>query len=89
MFAREQVPPVPYDEARNMIGGGAREMIEAGLESSGRAVGPDDLNRMFGHFIEHYSAHIADHSRPFPGARCRARQARLAGLPLCRLHQQA
>jgi len=67
VFAREQLPPVPYDEGRNMIGGGARKMIEAGLNLSGRAVGPDDLNRMFRHFIEHYSAHIADHSRLFPG----------------------
>jgi phosphoglycolate phosphatase len=67
VFAREQLPPVPYDEARNMIGGGARKMIEAGLKLEGRAVQQDDLNRMFRHFVEHYAAHIADSSRTFPG----------------------
>jgi phosphoglycolate phosphatase len=67
VFAREQMQPVPYDEARNMIGGGARKMIEAAIKLDGRAVGPDDLNRMFRHFVEHYAAHIADRSQAFPG----------------------
>jgi phosphoglycolate phosphatase len=67
VFAREQIQPVPYDEARNMIGGGARKMIEAALKLDGRAVGQHDLNRMFRHFVEHYAAHIADSSRTFPG----------------------
>jgi phosphoglycolate phosphatase len=67
VFAREQMQPVPYDEARNMIGGGARKMIEAAIKLDGRAVGQDDLNRMFRHFVEHYAAHIADRSRAFPG----------------------
>jgi phosphoglycolate phosphatase len=67
VFARERMPPVPYDEARNMIGGGARKMIEAGLKLEGRIVGQDDLNRMFRHFVEHYATHIADSSRIFPG----------------------
>jgi phosphoglycolate phosphatase len=67
VFAREALPPVPYDEARNMIGGGARKMIEAALKLEGRNPTPDDLNRMFRHFVEHYAAHIADRSRPFPG----------------------
>jgi phosphoglycolate phosphatase len=67
VFAREQLPFVPYDEARNMIGGGARKMIEAGLKLDGRIVGQDGLDRMFRHFVEHYSAHVADRSRTFPG----------------------
>ncbi len=32
VFAREGLPPVDYAAARNMIGGGARRMIEAGLQ---------------------------------------------------------
>jgi phosphoglycolate phosphatase len=67
VFAREQVPPVPEEQARTMIGGGARRMIESGLKLAGRTAAPADLDRMFGDFIAHYCAHIADRSRPFPG----------------------
>ena len=67
VFARENLPPVPYAQARNMIGGGARRMIELGLKAEGRSCGAEELDRLFRDFITHYSAHIADRSRPFPG----------------------
>jgi phosphoglycolate phosphatase len=67
VFAREGLPPVPYEAARRLIGGGARTMIARGIEADGRTVAPGKLDRMFGEFLEHYSAHIADRSRPFPG----------------------
>jgi phosphoglycolate phosphatase len=67
VFAREELAPVPYDLARNMVGGGARRMIELGLKAEGRAVAARDVDRMFEDFITHYAAHIADHSQPFPG----------------------
>jgi phosphoglycolate phosphatase len=66
VFASEGLPPVPFAAARNMIGGGARRMIERGLAAEGRSCGADEIERLFGHFIEHYAAHIADRSRPFP-----------------------
>jgi phosphoglycolate phosphatase len=62
----EGLPPVAYDDARRMIGGGARRMIERALIAEGRNVASAELDRMFAVFIEHYSAHIADRSRPFP-----------------------
>jgi len=67
VFAREGLPPVPYETARNLIGGGARAMIARGIEAEGRVLAPAKLEQMFVGFIEHYSAHIADRSRPFPG----------------------
>ncbi len=67
VFAREGLPDVPYDEARAMIGGGARRMIELGLASEGRAFDKPNIDRLFDDFIAHYAAHIADRSRPFPG----------------------
>jgi phosphoglycolate phosphatase len=67
LFAREGLPPVPYDTARNLIGGGARAMIARGIAADGATVASARLDRMFGDFIAHYSAHIADRSRPFPG----------------------
>jgi phosphoglycolate phosphatase len=67
VFAREGLPPVPYETARNLIGGGARMMIARGIEAEGRAAEPAELERLFRDFIAHYSDHIADRSRPFPG----------------------
>jgi phosphoglycolate phosphatase len=67
VFAREGMPPVPYDEARMMIGGGAKAMLVRGLETEGRAVSTDLLERLFGDFLAYYADHIAARSRPFPG----------------------
>jgi phosphoglycolate phosphatase len=67
IFAREGLPPVAYDAARNMVGGGARAMIERGLAAEGGKLPAADVDRLVGDFIAHYAAHIADRSRPFPG----------------------
>jgi len=67
VFAREGLPPVPYEAARNAIGGGARAMIARGIGSEGRALSPEKLEQMFADFIVHYTDHLADRSRPFPG----------------------
>ena len=64
---REGLPPVPLASARNMIGAGARKLIERGLELEGRAAGVEDINRLTVDFIDYYAAHIADASRPFEG----------------------
>ena len=64
---REGLPPVPLASARNMIGAGARRLIERGLEAEGRAASADDITRLTGDFIDYYAAHIAEDSRPFDG----------------------
>jgi phosphoglycolate phosphatase len=66
ILTREGLAPVPYDDARRMIGGGAKGMIAKALDAEGRPDRKTDLDRMFAAFIEHYAAHIADRSRPFP-----------------------
>ena len=64
---REGLPPVPLHSARNMIGGGARRLIERGLELEGRAASVGDITRLTDDFIAYYAEHIADVSRPFEG----------------------
>jgi phosphoglycolate phosphatase len=64
---REGMPAVPLHAARNMIGAGARRLIERGLELDGRVAGPEDITRLTNDFIDYYAAHIADLSRPFEG----------------------
>ena len=64
---REGLPPVPLHSARNMIGAGARKLIERGLEVEGREASPAELARLTDDFIGYYAEHIADTSRPFDG----------------------
>ena len=66
ILARHGLPPVPYDTARPMIGGGARGMIEQALASEGRPSSPADVDQLYTPFVAHYAEHIADRSRPFP-----------------------
>jgi phosphoglycolate phosphatase len=64
---REGLPPVQLESARNMIGAGARKLIERGLEAEGRSASMEDITRLTSDFIDYYAAHIADVSRPFEG----------------------
>ncbi|UZE47450.1 HAD-IA family hydrolase [Rhodopseudomonas sp. P2A-2r] len=64
---REGLAPVPMHLARNMIGAGARKLIERGLELEGRTTTVAGIDRLTADFIDHYAAHIADFSRPFEG----------------------
>src|ERR1043166_9609324 len=64
---REGLPPVPLKSARNMIGAGARKLLERGLELEGRIMSVADIDRLTKDFIDFYAAHIADASRPFEG----------------------
>ena len=64
---REGLPPVPLYQARNMIGAGARKLIERGLELKGRAASTSEITRLTEDFIGYYAEHIADASRPFDG----------------------
>ena len=67
VLGREGLPPVPLHSARNMIGAGARKLIERGLELEGRAASTSEITRLTEDFIGYYADHIADASRPFDG----------------------
>jgi phosphoglycolate phosphatase len=64
---REGLPPVPLQSARNMIGAGARKLIERGLELDGRVMTVKEIERMTADFIAYYAENIAVASRPFAG----------------------
>jgi len=67
ILEREGLRPVPFLEARAMVGHGARVLIERGLAANGVTRDADATTQMFDDYIAHYSAHIAEASRPFPG----------------------
>ena len=63
-----QMDRAPLAEAavRPMIGRGAKHMLEEGLRASGGV--PDGaVERLYPELLRFYEAHIAVHSRPFPG----------------------
>jgi phosphoglycolate phosphatase len=66
ILTQEGLPAVPFDAARNLIGGGARTMIQRALGATGRVRTPIELDRLCAVFVAHYAEHIADRSRPFP-----------------------
>ncbi|MFK8252020.1 phosphoglycolate phosphatase [Ancylobacter terrae] len=61
------VARLPREDTRKMIGAGARALVERGVAAAGLPIDPAQIDRMFAQFLDHYTAHIADASRPFPG----------------------
>lgn len=54
-------------ESIPMIGAGARALVERGLEKLGAQRSKEEIDDLFAIFLDHYTAHIADESRPYPG----------------------
>ena len=79
-LAHEDLPSIALDDMRAMVGLGSRRLIEIGLDSLGREVKPDLVDRLSGIFLEHYADNIAADSRPFDGSVGCVDQARSAGL---------
>jgi phosphoglycolate phosphatase len=82
VFGRAGLRQVAFAQARNMVGGGARALIERGLAAGGRTLGKAEIDRLYREFIDHYAAHVADRSRPFPGVEAALDELERSG---CRL----
>ena len=67
VLARDGVAPLALDQARVLLGAGARALIEHGYASAGRSIDKARLEELFHLFLAHYEAHICDHSHLFPG----------------------
>ena len=77
-YALQQVgrPPVGLAAIRQMVGDGARVMVEKGLNATGGVPSAEVFEAAMDAFFVYYAAHLADTSRPFPGvATCLARLA--------------
>ncbi|ADZ71182.1 phosphoglycolate phosphatase [Polymorphum gilvum] len=61
-------PAVPVETMRVAAGQGARVMLREGLALSGTRLAEEEIDPLYTAFLAHYEAHIADFSRPFPGA---------------------
>jgi phosphoglycolate phosphatase len=67
VLAEQGVAPVSIEDARTMVGHGAKVMIERGYAATGIPLPPEVAPQCFERFIEIYRARIAQESRPFPG----------------------
>lgn len=61
-------PAIAGARVRNLVGHGARAMLVRGFEETGGAPPEAEIDAHLDIMLAHYFAHIADHSRPFPGA---------------------
>ncbi|MFT0892998.1 phosphoglycolate phosphatase [Pseudochelatococcus sp. G4_1912] len=67
-LATEKLPPLAFDQARDLIGAGARALILRGLHEAGYTTVDDaQLDRMFRQFLDYYGTHINDYTTLFPG----------------------
>ena len=66
VLTRQGLSAIPFEEARPLIGGGAKAMIERALATKGRDCTPAAVDHLYAAFVAHYAEHIADRSRPFP-----------------------
>lgn len=68
LLALRGLPPVPFSSARHLVGHGARRLLEHGFAEAGATWDEARAPALFDAFVADYRAHIADATRPFPGA---------------------
>jgi phosphoglycolate phosphatase len=67
ILGAENIPAIPFDIARPMIGAGVRPLLEQALAERGQFPGEAAMDELFARYIRRYQDHIADRSRPYPG----------------------
>jgi phosphoglycolate phosphatase len=67
ILSREGLPPVALEDARKMVGAGARALVQRGFHAAGKTIEGPRLDRLFEDFLSYYEAHIADESHLFDG----------------------
>ena len=68
MLARHDVAAGAGGKARDVVGAGARVMLERGLALGGRSVSSDELGELFRDFLDHYAENLAVETKLFAGA---------------------
>lgn len=62
ILEREGLPALPVERARELVGAGARALIERGFKVSGRPLGPEKLELLFQDFLTIYAEAVAPNS---------------------------
>lgn len=68
VLSAENLAEVPLSDIRAMVGHGAKAMIREGFRWNAAELDESELNqKLWPKFLDYYTAHICDHSVPFPG----------------------
>jgi phosphoglycolate phosphatase len=67
ILTREGLSPLPVEKARDMIGAGARALIQRGFEAAGKELTSAYLDELFRQFMVHYEENICVETRLYPG----------------------
>lgn len=68
VLGSEGLPALPFEKARDLIGAGARALLQRGLSEAGHPPAePERMEKLFTAFVAYYSDHLNDHSALFPG----------------------
>ncbi len=67
VLAREGLPGLPFEKARDLIGAGARPLLQRGFAASQTPLSEIHLDKLYTFFLDHYHRNIAVHSVLFPG----------------------
>ncbi len=73
---------VSHAQVRGYIGGGAPRMLARALEATGGPVSEERFAQLTGIVLDHYWAHIADNTVPFPGCIAALTELKEAGVKL-------
>ncbi|OYU49094.1 MAG: phosphoglycolate phosphatase [Rhizobiales bacterium PAR1] len=81
----EGLEPLPLSEARNLVGAGAKALIERGFRAAGRPLSPEKLETIFQALLAHYLEHVAELSFLYPSVESalKALEAREFRLAIC------
>ncbi|KAF0227705.1 MAG: phosphoglycolate [Beijerinckiaceae bacterium] len=67
LLVREGLDMLPVSAARQLVGAGARALLERGFKAAGRPLEAEKLETLFQAFLVHYLDHVAELSFLFPG----------------------
>ncbi len=67
VLAHEGLAPLPVTKARELVGAGARALIERGFQVYGRPLSPTRLEELFEVFLDVYAGRVADESHLYDG----------------------
>lgn len=67
ILEQEDLPPLPLERARELVGAGARALIERGFRVSGRPLDEETLERLFLDFLRIYAEAVAPNSYLYEG----------------------
>lgn len=79
VMIREGFAATPIEDARSLLGAGARALIQRALRQQGAEVGVEREDAMFRLFLAHYESRIADASRLYPGVEAALDELERAG----------